>query len=403
MSHAHLSSEFHRAKNYPLTMNKLSKGSMQKVWWKCSNSHEWEASPSTRVRGHGCPYCSGRLPVPGETDLASQYPSIAKEWHPTKNTVTPGMVTVFSNKKVWWLAACNHEWSCSVANRTANKQKCPFCFGKKVLQGFNDLATIKPEVLVVWSKKNDLTPYEVTASSAKKIWLSCSLNHEWETRVYDYTRNTGLCPYCSGSKLLTGLNDLATIYPEVAEEWHGERNNSLSPRQLLPGSGLVVWWQCTSGHQWKAQVNSRTSGRGCPSCKNAGSSKVEKGFLACLDKALRGIEPATIKTTFQIKPIKVDGLIILNNLKIVFEYDGYRWHSEDNVYLKDTRKTDSLLGDGYLVIRVRETSLSGQKLRAINIKDDRLFQIEHMYKPDHRNVQKDADRIIKWILSKEDI
>ena len=34
--------------------------SHQKVWWRCTKGHEWEAVVSSRTRGSACPYCSSR-------------------------------------------------------------------------------------------------------------------------------------------------------------------------------------------------------------------------------------------------------------------------------------------------------------------------------------------------------
>lgn len=47
--------------------------------------HEWCVSIQSRtLDGTGCPVCAGRVILPGENDMASQFPGIAQEWHPTK-------------------------------------------------------------------------------------------------------------------------------------------------------------------------------------------------------------------------------------------------------------------------------------------------------------------------------
>ena len=33
-----------------------------------------------RVQGNGCPFCSGKRPVPGKTDFATLHPELAEEW-----------------------------------------------------------------------------------------------------------------------------------------------------------------------------------------------------------------------------------------------------------------------------------------------------------------------------------
>ena len=60
--------------------------------------------------------------------LATEYPDIAKEWHPTKNGhFQPSMVSIGASRKAWWLCpACGHEWEASVGHRV-NGTGCPKC------------------------------------------------------------------------------------------------------------------------------------------------------------------------------------------------------------------------------------------------------------------------------------
>jgi len=65
--------------------------------------------------------------------LAQTYPSIAKEWHRTKNgAVTPENVTARSGKNFWFKCKDGHEWQASLSNRTSNKAGCPYCAGQKL-------------------------------------------------------------------------------------------------------------------------------------------------------------------------------------------------------------------------------------------------------------------------------
>ena len=61
--------------------------------------------------------------------LATEFPDIAKEWHPTKNgDITPSDVTPKSKTKCWWIGSCGHEWETQVYVRTTN-HGCPYCAG----------------------------------------------------------------------------------------------------------------------------------------------------------------------------------------------------------------------------------------------------------------------------------
>jgi DNA-directed RNA polymerase subunit RPC12/RpoP len=121
------------------------------VDWICSKcNNTWSASPATRSKNSGCPFCSGRKVIPGVTDLATVKKDLAKEWHPTKNIITPKQVSVGSHEKVWWLGSCNHEWRAEIKSRALGGNKCPFCAGKEVLVGFNDLKSQKLELAKEW-------------------------------------------------------------------------------------------------------------------------------------------------------------------------------------------------------------------------------------------------------------
>lgn len=73
-----------------------------------------------------------------------------------------------------------------------------------------------------------------------------------------------------------GINDLATLYPEIAAQWDHEKNQGLLPSDVMPGSGKRVWWICCRGHSWRTAVYHRKEGHGCPYC-TALDSAVKKG------------------------------------------------------------------------------------------------------------------------------
>ena len=107
----------------------ITKGSHEKIWWKCKNGHSWSAPVANRVKGHGCPYCSGRFAIKGENDLVSTNSTLLNEWNFEKNNalnIFPDNVTKGSNKKVWWKCKNGHEWMASIANRS-KKRGCPTC------------------------------------------------------------------------------------------------------------------------------------------------------------------------------------------------------------------------------------------------------------------------------------
>lgn len=248
----------------------FSFGSHRKVWWKCEHGHEWQAEIKSRVQGSGCPVCSDRIVIAGVNDLQTTHPAVASEWHPVKNgDVSPNAISAGTSRKYWWKCEHGHEWFAAVSTRTRGSG-CPICAGKRVVEGFNDFASLFPELAKEWiTEKNlPLTPETVMPYSNKRVWWRCEKGHEWQAYISARTSSSSGCPYCTGRMVLAGFNDLATLYPEIAAEWHPTKNGELTPSMVTAGSRKRVWWRCAEGHEWRAIICSRTGKKkhGCPVC-----------------------------------------------------------------------------------------------------------------------------------------
>ena len=125
---------------------------------------------------------------------------------------------------------------------------------------------------------NVLAKDKITIGQTKKIWWRCPLakDHIWEAtpagRVYAYRKKgakrpdgkTYGCPFCRGIKVARS-NSLAVTHPQLTMEW-SKNNVNITPEEVTAGSNKKVWWVCDKGHEWKAVIASRNSGRGCPYC-----------------------------------------------------------------------------------------------------------------------------------------
>ncbi|MBQ8741895.1 MAG: zinc-ribbon domain-containing protein [Clostridia bacterium] len=194
-----IAAQWHPTKNGNLTAKDISCSSGLRAWWICSKGHEWQSYVSNRTKDNlGCPYCGNQKILPGFNDLKSQFPNLAKEWHPTKNELLfPEQVFPKSSKKVWWICQNGHEWEATIGSRTAGTD-CPFCSGKRAWAGENDLLTLRPNVAAEWNyaKNGQLTPEKVTVFSNKKVWWKCSEDHEWEAVIQRRSKGFGKCPVC---------------------------------------------------------------------------------------------------------------------------------------------------------------------------------------------------------------
>ena len=125
-----IADEWDYAKNGSLTPDRIAPQSMTKVWWLCEHKHSYESVVCNRYYGNDCPYCNGKLPILGETDLATIHPKLISEWDYEKNgTKQPEHYTSRSNKKVWWKCQKHHSWRARIADRHMGTN-CPYCNGK---------------------------------------------------------------------------------------------------------------------------------------------------------------------------------------------------------------------------------------------------------------------------------
>ena len=246
------------------------------VWWICEKGHSYKQSINSKTIGIGCPVCSNKKVLQGYNDLETIRPDIAEEWHPNKNgQLRPTQVTAYAKQSIWWLGKCGHEWKSNIYSRTYGSG-CPYCSipPKKVLKGFNDLQTKFPNLASEWdNEKNDLSPEEVLTGSSKIVWWHCPNGHSYRLSIIKRVKGQG-CVICSNRVIEKGINDLATTNPELVREWMIEKN-SIQPFEVGAGSNERVWWRCNQGHEWKASINSRVHGVGCPYCKN---KKIKVGY-----------------------------------------------------------------------------------------------------------------------------
>ena len=230
-----LAALWHPTKNGNRTPAQFLPQSNVKVWWRCPNGpdHEWLAYiyEMTKSVHAGCPFCAGkRLSV--TNTLAALLPTIAVQWHPTKNgQLKPDQLRVRSAKKVWWkcLNGPDHEWQTSVDARRRYGSGCPFCAGQRATSK-TSLASMRPDLAAEWHPtKNNLTPSELTQHSGRKVWWRCSRcpDHEWEATPAARTHQTSPngCPFCSGRKPTT-----ANSFTPFFLNW---RHNGIPPKMNL--------------------------------------------------------------------------------------------------------------------------------------------------------------------------
>lgn len=242
--------------------------------------------------------------------LAEMNPELAEQWNPTLNgDLDPTMVMANSHKKVWWICPYDDpktgkhfdfSWKMAISERNFRNKGCPYLSGKAIWVGFNDLATTHPILAKQWNYKRNgnLKPTDVTYGSHKKVWwyvlhydkfLNRFFLLEWDAIIYNRSLRINDNPYLAGKKVLKGFNDLATMNPDVAKDWHPTKNGDLKPTDVAANSHRKVWWQKSfvdlwTGqivtHEWLSIIGERNDGDDCPYINTSKAERLLYDILA---------------------------------------------------------------------------------------------------------------------------
>ena len=138
-------------------------------------------------------------------------PEVALRWDYEGNgSLKPEYFTRGSNFNVSWICS-NHPlqpYRSSIKSQAANGHGCPYCSGKEVLVGFNDLATTHPRLAAQWHpiKNGNLESTDITAGSNKQVWRKCEkCGHEWLISPNSRTNSPRKNGEPSGCKKCSGL------------------------------------------------------------------------------------------------------------------------------------------------------------------------------------------------------
>ena len=390
-----VAAEWHPTLNGDLTPADVAFSRKDKAWWLCATcGNVWDASIGNRAKGAGCPPCgraararamrgrklprgSKQVPRPKKTSnsvprpggsFADRFPETATEWHPTLNgDLTPDKVTYASNHRAWWLCpTCGHEWDAIIQSR-GKGAGCREC-GRRRAGRANakpkrggSLAEAFPALAAEWHTELNapLTPEEVAARSRRAAWWQCSTcGNVWEAGIYSRATGHG-CRACADRQRALAFSapkpgqSLAERDPDIAAQWHPNRNGSLTPSDVTANSGQPAWWLCDRRHEWQAMINNRRKARGCPQCTLWGTSVEEIRLRHELLAAGVPIDPNhQVIQEASGRVLQCD--MLCSAWSVVIEFDGNRFHKLPDSAQKDERKTRMLTDAGWTVIRVRE-------------------------------------------------
>lgn len=345
-THPQLAKEWHPSKNMPLTPDQVTYGKGKKVWWVCPNGHEYPATILHRASGGtNCPICnSGRQTSFAEQavyyyvkkvfpDAISRYtdifdkgmeldiyiPSIrlgieydGMAWHKAdKRSRETKKYRICKENGIRLLRLMEKPPQNGIlvtADESIAIKDGPMHEKKYLAQAIHFLLDrIDPE-------SNPLTRKKPIFHSRVDINLD---RDEADIRKYMTTIKDG---------------SFGELYPELARDWHPDKNGDVTPYKVKPHSDIKVWWICPHcSNEYFATIGHRTSGTGCPHCGKMKSIRSRSKRVEMIDretkKILRTFESAS-EASRQMR-------ISAGNINAVLHRKrahagGYFWQYEEN-------------------------------------------------------------------------
>jgi len=241
----------------PIKAFELICGTGKKLDWKCSTcKHEWEANGGNRMRGKGCPYCSGRVVhIDGRNSMANTHPELAIEYQGDATIIVAGT----GHKLDWKCSTCKHEWKAAGSTRVLPRG-CPACVNQAIhIDGRNSMAKTHPELAIEYQGDASII---IAGTGGKLDWKCSTCEHEWKAAGFSRVRGND-CPACSNYEIhIDGRNSMAKTHPKLAIEYQGDATI------IVAGTNHKLDWKCsTCEHEWKAAGGARTLREtGCPFC-----------------------------------------------------------------------------------------------------------------------------------------
>lgn len=238
-------------------------------------------------------------------------------WDYDHNDIDPKEISTGSSRSAHFICLeQNHTFTSIISNLFRKKPKCPYCYGKSVLPGFNDVATTHPEIVSLWSKDNIVNPEEIKSGSHRIIKWECIQGHTYERPLRQQVENTQ-CPICNPKRKSVASKTLDIAVPDSIHYWDYDKNEKY-PYDFKQFSNIPVWWVCDNSHSYELKIQNFSKGVRCPYCDNR---KVLSGF-----NDLSYIYPEVAQFFSSDNNLTPDRVIATSSKKFIWECNyGHQW------------------------------------------------------------------------------
>ena len=278
-SHPQLADEWDYKKNGELTPYNVTAHLYKRVNWICHKGHHWAQYVSVRANLNvGCPYC--------KKEWGTSFPEQAIYFYLRKVTTAQNRyifkgeeIDIFLGEKEWNTAieydGAYYHSTLKSQNREKKKNQCLADNGIRLIrikEGDYD-KVINGVIYVKYQSDHTYLKWvinEILKLCGKEQYIS-QLDIDIER-----DRNQIYALFIRSEK----ENSIVARIPEVAKQWDYEKNGDIKPEYIPCTSHKKFYWKCEKGHSWKAEVNSRFMGHGCPYCAGIILSPGENDLLS---------------------------------------------------------------------------------------------------------------------------
>lgn len=293
-----LAAEWHPTKNQPLTPYEVSIGTRKKVWWLCPLGHEYEASILHRGRGTSCPVChSGR-----QTSFAEQaiFYYAKKHFPDSLNRCTdiignrmeldiyiPSLRVAIEYDGAFYHIKKNGKdrektkfklcrengitlWRVREDEPNSNLLKCS---APLIIRGNAHKYLDVDSDMVFYADKSgnnsnlEENIFHIINCLYKRKTIIASSRENFMPRQIDINITRDEHKIREQYTQHIKSKSIASLFPNIAKEWHPTKNGALTPDMYTKGSDFKAFWLCSScGNEWRTSISHRVTGTGCPKC-----------------------------------------------------------------------------------------------------------------------------------------
>ena len=349
-----------------LNVLEKSKGSSDKT--PVSNKKKYCGKKNYLCRNIDCKICFNKSF--GKSDKA-------KYWS-DKNVLQPHEVFISCNKKFFFNCECGHEFY-KTPNSIDKNEWCGFCGGRNLCKDYKckqcyHKSFMSNKKAKFWSKKNKISPREVTACSSRKFYFDCKVcGHE----IYKSLSKVSIgrwCGFCNGRDLCENSECnfcLIRSFENSKKAKYWSKKNILTPRQVRICSNKKFYFECEKGHEFYMTPANIKINRWCKFCVNKTEEKMFKSLSKKYPTLIHNYRAEWCKNKLTGRILPFD--FSIPELKILLELDGDQhfshlrnWGDPKENHIRDVYKMKIANKNGYRMIRILQMDVYNDKYDWMN-------------------------------------